>query len=41
MPKVKDQGIVNSCVAHTLATLLEKIYIRENKTFSTRIYIWI
>lgn len=35
MPKVKDQGIVNSCVAHSLSTFLEESYIDENKTFST------
>lgn len=35
MPKVKDQGIVNSCVAHSLSTFMEEYYLDENKTFST------
>lgn len=32
---IKDQGIVNSCVAHTLASFLEESYKEENKKFST------
>ena len=35
MPKVKDQGIVNSCVAHSLATFLEETYKQKNIEFST------
>lgn len=35
MPKVKDQGIVNSCVAFALSTFLEEEYKYENKQFST------
>lgn len=34
MPNVKDQGIVNSCVAHSLSTLLEKVYLEKGKKFS-------
>ena len=32
---VKDQGIVNSCVAHTLASFLEETYKNQNLRFST------
>ena len=32
---VKDQGIVNSCVAHTLASFLEECYLDANIKFST------
>ena len=35
MPRVKDQGIVNSCVAHSLSTFLEEYYKDEDKHFST------
>lgn len=35
MPDVKDQGIVNSCVAHSLATFLEETYKNDNVKFST------
>ena len=35
MPEVKDQGIVNSCVAHSLATFLEETYKQEQIQFST------
>lgn len=35
MPKVKDQGIVNSCVAHSLSTFLEEYFKDEQKSFST------
>lgn len=35
MPEVKDQGIVNSCVAHSLATFLEEVYKDDNIKFST------
>lgn len=35
MPEVKDQGIVNSCVAHSLATFLEETYKQDNIEFST------
>ena len=35
MPEVKDQSIVNSCVAHSLATFLEETYKQENIKFST------
>lgn len=35
IPTVKDQGIVNSCVAHTLASFLEETNKKENKLFST------
>lgn len=31
---IKDQGIVNSCVAHTLSSLLEKIFYNEQLKFS-------
>lgn len=34
MPEVKDQGIVNSCVAHSLATFLEECHKEENLKFS-------
>lgn len=34
MPSVKDQGIVNSCVAHSLSTLLEQVYLDEDVKFS-------
>lgn len=34
MPKVKDQGIVNSCVAHSLSTFLEETYKQNNIEFS-------
>lgn len=34
MPEVKDQGIVNSCVAHSLSTLLEKVYLDKGIKFS-------
>ena len=32
---VKDQGIVNSCVAHSLSTFLATIHLKDNKIFST------
>ena len=32
---IKDQGIVNACVAFTLASFLEENYKEENKKFST------
>ena len=35
IPSVKDQGIVNSCVAHTLASFLEEVHKNENIQFST------
>lgn len=35
IPTVKDQGIVNSCVAHTLASFLEETYKDNNTQFST------
>lgn len=35
MPRVKDQGIVNSCVAHSLSTYLEKVYKDLGLSFST------
>lgn len=35
MPEIKDQGIVNSCVAHSLATFLEENYLEDNIKFST------
>ena len=35
IPSVKDQGIVNSCVAHTLASFLEEVHKKENIQFST------
>lgn len=35
IPLVKDQGIVNSCVAHTLASFLEETHKDENLQFST------
>lgn len=35
IPIVKDQGIVNSCVAHTLASFLEETYKNNNIQFST------
>lgn len=35
VPEVKDQGIVNSCVAHTLASFLEETYKSDNTKFST------
>lgn len=35
MPDVKDQSIVNSCVAHSLATFLEETYKQQNIKFST------
>ena len=35
MPSVKDQGIVNSCVAHSLATFLEETYKQDKMEFST------
>lgn len=35
MPAIKDQGIVNSCVAHSLSTLLEELYKDNGLTFST------
>lgn len=34
MPKVKNQGAINSCVAHSLSTFLEEYYKEENKSFS-------
>ena len=35
IPSVKNQGIVNSCVAHTLASFLEETYKDNNISFST------
>ena len=35
MPDVKDQSIINSCVAHSLATFLEETYKQQNIKFST------
>lgn len=35
MPNVKDQGIVNSCVAHCLATFMEETYKDQSMEFST------
>lgn len=35
---IKNQGYVNSCVAHTLSSLLESIY-KEN--YSTRLDLWL
>ena len=35
IPTVKDQGIVNSCVAHTLASFLEETHKDDNILFST------
>lgn len=35
IPSVKDQGIVNSCVAHSLASFLEETYKQEGLNFST------
>lgn len=35
IPTVKDQGIVNSCVAHSLASFLEETYKDSNTQFST------
>ena len=35
MPNVKDQSIVNSCVAYCLATFLEETHKNENIEFST------
>ena len=35
MPKVKDQSIINSCVAHSLATFLEETYKQDKLKFST------
>lgn len=32
---IKDQGIVNSCVAHVLSSFLESNYIDEKRKFST------
>lgn len=34
MPRVKNQGSVNSCVAHSLATFMEGFYKQDNKYFS-------
>ena len=34
MPKVKNQGAVGSCVAHSLSVFLEELYKDENKSFS-------
>lgn len=33
--KIKDQGIVNSCVAHALASFLDETYKNDNLEFST------
>lgn len=35
MPNVKDQGIVNSCVAHCLSTFMEETYKLDKIEFST------
>ena len=35
IPIIKDQGIVNSCVAHSLASFLEETYKQDNMQFST------
>lgn len=35
MPEVKDQSIINSCVAHSLATFLEETYKQQHIKFST------
>lgn len=35
VPNIKDQGIVNSCVAHSLASFLEETYKDFNIQFST------
>ena len=35
IPTVKDQGIVNSCVAHAVASFLEETYKDSNTQFST------
>lgn len=32
---VKNQGIVNSCVAYSLSTFLETLHLKDNKIFST------
>ena len=34
MPRVKNQGTINSCVAHSLSTFMEEYYKEENKKFS-------
>lgn len=34
MPRIKNQGAVNSCVAHSLSTFLEECYKNENQYFS-------
>lgn len=31
---IKDQSIINSCVAHTLSEFLEETYINDNLKFS-------
>ena len=35
MTNVKDQGIVNSCVAHCLSSFMEETYKNDNMEFST------
>lgn len=35
IPMVKDQGIINSCVAHSLASFLEETYKNDDIKFST------
>ena len=32
MPRVKNQGTINSCVAHSLSTFMEEYYKEENKS---------
>ena len=34
MPRVKNQGAINSCVAHSLSTFMEEYYKNENQYFS-------
>lgn len=35
MPNVKNQRVVNSCVAHSLSTFMEEYYKSDKKDFST------